>query len=80
MPPVIIKHETHQRIAAYAKATGKSISSSADEAINEWMTTNGEPIMKFIERQKKKPAGRLLASMPNRNSNDFRDKLSQAYD
>lgn len=64
MPPVILSHATHQRIAAYAKATGKTISASVDEAINEWMVTNGEPIMKFVERQKK-PTGRVLV---------FRDK------
>jgi hypothetical protein len=61
MPPVILNHETHQRIAAYAKVTDKSVASAVDEAVNEWMDINGEPIMKSVERKKKAQTCRLLA-------------------
>lgn len=53
MQTVNLNRMTHQRIATYAKVTGKSVSAAVDEAINDWMETHGEPIMKAVERRER---------------------------
>jgi hypothetical protein len=62
MPPIILKSMTHQRLVEFATATGKTVSSSADEAINEWMDYHGEPIVRRLKERENHTngAGRLL--------------------
>jgi predicted DNA-binding protein len=53
MQTVNLNRTTYQRIATFAKVTGKTVSSAVDEAINDWMDTHGEPIMKSVERRER---------------------------
>jgi heme O synthase-like polyprenyltransferase len=45
----------------HATATGKTVSSAADEAINEWMDFHGDPVLdRMRKRDKKERTGQLL--------------------
>jgi len=89
MSSLKIDHLSHHRLTKLAHALGKSVSELAEEAINEWMDTNGEPILKGIERRRKqaeeakrtviKKAGRLLefsATQTNRRISKDKAKVS----
>lgn len=63
MPSLRINRLNHRRLLKFAKATGRTLSAVAEEALSEWMFVNGEPILKALKRLKKSSAakkGRLL--------------------
>ena len=53
MKPLEIDHVAHHRLKQLSKAMGKPLYELADEVINEWMETNGVPILKALERREK---------------------------
>lgn len=51
MQSLLLSDATYKRIAAFASRIGKPASTAADEAINEWMDTHGDPIVKSVNRR-----------------------------
>jgi predicted transcriptional regulator len=65
MLSVSLKPDTYQRIMSFANRTGQTASAAANEAIEEWMESHGEPILHSLDRQcgcksTKKPAKVLV--------------------
>ena len=50
--------EAHQRIQQYAEFVGISIEGAASNAVSEWMTGTGYPVMDAIEKRRKANAER----------------------
>jgi hypothetical protein len=50
MPQIDISPEAYVRIQAYAKTTGVPIERAASNAIEKWMDSRGDDVMKEWER------------------------------
>jgi hypothetical protein len=49
---IAIDARTYLGLQKIADGTGKTLTEAADEALNEWMEVNGEPILKALQRKK----------------------------
>lgn len=64
MSELMLSNATTKRIAAYASRTGITASAAANEAINEWMDTNGDPVINRLDRLAKQTVCRNLVTFP----------------